>query len=108
MCEEQVLLNWFSPEIQLCSARLARSQSSAPTPRPMYDEGAKLHRRSHQSPQKLYRNKKKTVEAAHVDRSLSSLQRYGIIKQARGAPSQAQENCSHGEYHRLCGRRCSR
>ncbi len=107
MCEEQVSLNQFLPEIQLCSARLAWSQSSAaPPPRPMYDEGARLSGWSRQSRQKLYRNKK-TVEAAHGDWSVNSLQWYRIIKQARGVPSQPQENCWHGEYHRLCGRRCS-
>ncbi len=42
MCEEQVLLNWFYPENQLCSARLDQSQSSAaPPPRPTYDAGAR-------------------------------------------------------------------
>ncbi len=50
----------------------------------MYDEGARLRHRSRQSPQKLYRNKKKMVEADHWDQNLSSLQRYRIIKQARG------------------------
>ncbi len=64
MCEEQVLLNRFLPEIQLCCARPARNQSSAAPP--------------------FTEIKKKTVEAAHGDQSLISLQRYRIIKQARG------------------------
>jgi hypothetical protein len=83
MCEEQVLLNRFSPEIQLCCARPVWSQSStAPPPLPMYEEGARLHRRSHQSPQKLYRNYKKN--SGSWDQSLISLQRYRIIKHTRG------------------------
>jgi hypothetical protein len=32
MCEDQVLVKWFSLEIQLCSGRLHRSQSYSPPP----------------------------------------------------------------------------
>ncbi len=60
MCEEQVSLNRFLLEIQLCSARPAWSHSSAASPpQPMHDEGARLRRWSRQRWQKLYRNKKK-------------------------------------------------
>ncbi len=84
MCEEeQVSLNRFSLEIQLCSARPAWSQSSTAPPRPMYDEGARFVPYPVRA-RKSFKETKKTVEAAQEDRSLSSLQRYKIIKQARG------------------------
>ncbi len=59
MYYEQVVLNWFSPEIPLCSGRIDRSQSYvAPPTQLRYKKGARLRRQSRQSQQKLYRNKK--------------------------------------------------
>jgi hypothetical protein len=82
MCAEKVSVNWFLLENQLCSATGSSQSSSAPPPRPMYDEGVRLHRQSHQSRQKLHRNKKNSGSCLR-GRSLSSSQIYKIIKQAR-------------------------
>jgi hypothetical protein len=63
MYDEQVPVNLFSLENRLCSGRLDWSQSydaPPPPPRPTYEESARLHRRSRQSWQMLYKNIKKT------------------------------------------------
>ncbi len=60
MYYEQVVLNWFSPEIPLGSGRIDQSQSYVVPPTQLrYKKDARLRRRSRQSRQKLYRNKKK-------------------------------------------------
>ncbi len=62
-CAEQVSINRFLPEIQLCSVKLDQNQSynaPPPPPRLTYEESRRLHRQSRQSWQKLYNNIKNT------------------------------------------------
>jgi hypothetical protein len=103
MCAEQVSFYRFNPENQLFPARPVRRQSSGEISLPIWPE-----------PGKASLKKKKNVEAAYRDRSLSSSQLYRIIKQARaGKDTEDQrhlnkKNGSHGGSHRLRGRRRSR
>ncbi len=107
MYYEQFVLNRFSPEIPLCSSRIDRSQSYAPPPTQLrYKKGARLRRRSRQSWQKLYRNKKKQWKLPRGTRAwvLCNDSPRGA---PLGAPSPPQGNRAHGDFHRLCSRRRS-
>jgi hypothetical protein len=112
MCEEQVLLNWFSPEIQLCSGTPNRKKSCAVPPTQLrYNKGARLRRRSHQSRQKLYRNKKKQWKLPTGSRA-GVLYNDTELLSRQGARHWAShlllKKTVRMAIHRLCGRRRSR
>ncbi len=83
MCEEQVLLNRFYPENPLCSTRPDRRQSSAAPPPGQRMAWVRVFVADLARARKSFAEIKKTVDAAYRDRSLSPLQIYRIIKQAR-------------------------
>ncbi len=110
MCEEQVLLNQFLPEIQLCFPTPARSQSSAAPPPPAHVwRGCETLSLIMSEPAKaLQKEKKKNSGSCPRGLELEFFAKIHYYFAGKGAPSQPQENCSHGAYHYFCGRRCSR